>query len=55
MQKALSIVQSGAVTGLLVVGLALLGTAGYYFYLESQNVEIPQNHKSTGGTVVAHH
>jgi K(+)-stimulated pyrophosphate-energized sodium pump len=41
MQKALSIAfQSGAVTGLLVVGLGLLGTAGYYFYLESQNVEI---------------
>ncbi|MDX2095252.1 MAG: sodium-translocating pyrophosphatase [Alphaproteobacteria bacterium] len=34
MQKALTIAfRSGAVTGMFVVGLGLLGTAGYYFYL----------------------
>ena len=34
MEKALSIAfQSGAVTGLLVVGLALLGTFAYFYYL----------------------
>ena len=37
MQKALTIAfRSGAVTGMLVVGLGLLGTAGYYFYLQDQ-------------------
>ena len=36
MQKALTIAfRSGAVTGMFVVGLGLLGTAGYYFYLQS--------------------
>jgi K(+)-stimulated pyrophosphate-energized sodium pump len=35
MQKALTIAfRSGAVTGMFVVGLGLLGTAGYYFYLQ---------------------
>ncbi len=34
MQKALTIAfRSGAVTGMFVVGLGLLGTAGYYYYL----------------------
>jgi K(+)-stimulated pyrophosphate-energized sodium pump len=34
LQKALTIAfRSGAVTGMFVVGLGLLGTAGYYFYL----------------------
>jgi K(+)-stimulated pyrophosphate-energized sodium pump len=37
MQKALTIAfRSGAVTGMFVVGLGLLGTAGYYFYLQQQ-------------------
>ncbi len=36
MQKALTIAfRSGAVTGMFVVGLGLLGTAGYYFHLQS--------------------
>ena len=35
MEKALKVaVQGGSVTGLLVVGLALLGTAGFYFLTE---------------------
>ena len=39
MQKALTLAfQSGAVTGMFVVGLGLLGTAGYYFYLLQQGV-----------------
>ena len=36
MQKALTIAfRSGAVTGMFVVGLGLLGTAGYYFHLKA--------------------
>ena len=31
--------QSGAVTGMLVVGLGLLGVGGYYFYLDSTGME----------------
>jgi K(+)-stimulated pyrophosphate-energized sodium pump len=40
MQKALTLAfRSGAVTGMFVVGLGLLGTAGYYFYLQAQGTE----------------
>ena len=40
MQSALTIAfRSGAVTGMFVVGLGLLGTAGYYFYLKSAGTE----------------
>ncbi|MEI8320405.1 MAG: sodium-translocating pyrophosphatase [Alphaproteobacteria bacterium] len=39
--KALSIAfRSGAVTGFLVVGLGLLGIAGYFIYLQSVNYEM---------------
>lgn len=39
LQKALDIAfRAGAVTGLLVVGLGLLGVAGYYFFMEFRGV-----------------
>jgi len=31
--------RSGAITGMLVVGLGIVGVAGYYFYLQSAGVE----------------
>ena len=40
LQKALTLAfRSGAVTGMFVVGLGLLGTAGYYFYLLNEGTE----------------
>jgi K(+)-stimulated pyrophosphate-energized sodium pump len=41
MSQALDIAaKSGGITGLLVVGLGLLGVAGYYMFLRSQGTEI---------------
>jgi K(+)-stimulated pyrophosphate-energized sodium pump len=40
MQKALTLAfRSGAVTGMFVVGLGLLGTAGYYFHLLAKGTD----------------
>ncbi len=39
LQQALSVsFRSGAITGLLVVGFGLLGTAGYYMFLKNSNI-----------------
>lgn len=39
LQHALSVsFRSGAITGLLVVGFGLLGTAGYYIFLKNSNI-----------------